>query len=90
MRLAAALYEHAMGARVSRGRPGSLEPIESTTRVRIRRVPPTRVLEGVDVSAYGFRAGQVYELDTRVANVLLAWDYAERADREGRSARQQK
>jgi hypothetical protein len=75
---------------VSGSRPGSLELIESTTRVRIRRVPPTRVLEGVDVSAYGFRAGQVYELDTRVANVLLAWDYAELADRDRGPARRQK
>jgi hypothetical protein len=70
--------------------PAAAADDRATLRVRIRRVPPSRVLEGVDVSAYGFRKGRVYELDTRVANVLLGWDYAELADRDGGSARHHK
>ncbi len=47
-------------------------------RLRIRRVPPSGVLEGVDLRPFSFREGQLYEVDPPVARVLLAWGYAER------------
>ena len=51
-------------------------------RVRISRVPPSRVLEGVDLRDYKLQEGHEYELDTRVAKILVAWNYAEPADRD--------
>ena len=45
-------------------------------RVLLRRVPPSRVLEGVDLRPYAFTKGEVYDLEPRVANVLILWDYA--------------
>jgi ribosomal protein S27AE len=47
-------------------------------RVRIRRLPPSPILEGVDLRPYTFREGRLYELDPPVAKVLLSWGYAER------------
>jgi hypothetical protein len=49
-------------------------------RVRISRVPPSRVLEGVDLRDYRLQEGREYELDPRVAKILVAWNYAEPAD----------
>ncbi len=49
------------------------------TRVRIRRVPPTLVLEGVDLRQRQLRAGQVCDLKPDEALVLLFWGYAEPA-----------
>ena len=45
-------------------------------RVLLRRVPPSRVPEGVDLRPYAFTKGEVYDLEPRVANVLILWDYA--------------
>jgi len=50
-------------------------------RVRIRHVPPSLVLEGVDLRPYSFREGRLYEVDPPVAKVLLSWGYAERQPR---------
>ena len=50
-------------------------------RVRIRRIPPSPVLEGVDLRPYSFREGRLYEVDPPVAKVLLSWGYAERHPR---------
>ena len=48
-------------------------------RVRIRRVPPTLVLEGVDLRGHRLREGHVYDLKIDEAVILLAWGYAEPA-----------
>jgi hypothetical protein len=54
-------------------------------KVRIERVPPTDVLEGIDLRPYQLRKGQVYELERRVGKVLVVWGYArERAAAEGK------
>jgi len=47
-------------------------------KVRILRIPPARTLEGVDLASFHFEQGHTYELDSRVARVLVVWDYAER------------
>jgi hypothetical protein len=46
-------------------------------RVRIVRRPPSRMLEGVDLSTHAFEEGGVYQVDAPVANVLILWEYAE-------------
>jgi hypothetical protein len=46
-------------------------------KVRIRRVPPSHVLEGVDLRPYNFEEGRAYDVDPEVAKVLILWDYAE-------------
>jgi hypothetical protein len=48
----------------------------SLMRMWIRRVPPIRVLEGVDLRPYAFTEGQVYDLEPRVAHVLILRDCA--------------
>jgi hypothetical protein len=55
-------------------------------KVRIRRAPPSRVLEGVDLGPVKFEAGRVYDLEPRVAEVLLVRGYAERVDVEPSSS----
>jgi hypothetical protein len=52
-------------------------PYPASTRVRIRRVPPTGKLEGIDLAAFCFENGRIYDLKRDIANVLLAWKYAE-------------
>ena len=49
-------------------------------KVRIVRVPPARLLEGVDLGPFQFEKGHAYELDSRVARVLVVWEYAERIE----------
>jgi hypothetical protein len=49
-------------------------------RVRILRAPPARILEGVDLGSYRFEPGGTYEIERRVAEVLIVWNYAERLD----------
>jgi hypothetical protein len=46
-------------------------------KVRIRGVPPTSILEGFDLHPYRFQAGQVYNVPSRLAEVLVLWGYAE-------------
>jgi hypothetical protein len=48
-------------------------------RVRIARVPPTQVLEGIDLRPFQFRKGKVYELEPQVGKMLMVWGYAQRA-----------
>jgi hypothetical protein len=55
-------------------------PYAPKTRVRIRRVPPTGKLEGIDLTAYAFKNGMIYDVRPEVATVLLVWGYAEVAD----------
>ena len=47
-------------------------------KVRVLRVPPSRALEGIDLRPYKFQEGTVYDLEPRVAKVLILWKYAER------------
>jgi hypothetical protein len=47
-------------------------------KVRLLRVPPSRALEGIDLRPYKFQQGNVYDLDPRLAKVLILWKYAER------------
>jgi len=58
-------------------------------KVRVLRVPPSRALEGVDLRPYKFQEGHVYDLDPRVAKVLILWKYAEPV-RATRGSREQK
>ena len=44
-------------------------PYPLNTRVRIRRVPPTGKLEGIDLADYRFENGRIYDLNPAVANV---------------------
>jgi hypothetical protein len=46
-------------------------------KVRVLRVPPSRALEGIDLRPFTFREGNVYDLEPRVAKVLILWKYAE-------------
>ena len=55
-------------------------------KIRILRVPPSQVLEGVDLGPYRFDKGHIYELDVRVGTVLVVWGYAERIGEDDRSA----
>ena len=50
-------------------------------RIRIRRVPPTEHLEGIDLRHYGFREGQTFEVGRRLSELLIAWGYAEEEGR---------
>jgi len=47
-------------------------------KVRILRAPPSRLLEGIDLGPQRFEQGHIYDLEPRVARVLVVWDYAER------------
>lgn len=47
--------------------------------IRLKKVPPSDFLEGVDLRPYHFVEGQVYNVSRDVAAVLLAWGYAEHA-----------
>jgi hypothetical protein len=45
--------------------------------VRIVKVPPARFLEGLDLDPYKLRRLEIRELARPVADVLVAWEYAE-------------
>jgi hypothetical protein len=45
--------------------------------VRIVKVPPARFLEGLDLDPYHLRRFEIRELARPVADVLVAWEYAE-------------
>src|SRR5437868_6722407 len=51
------------------------------TRIRIRTVPPSELLEGIDLRHYEFREGQVYEVGPRLGELLVACGYAEQERR---------
>jgi hypothetical protein len=51
--------------------------VASSVRIRIRKAPPGAFLEGFDLRGYNFRVGEVYEVPHYLADVLIAWDYAE-------------
>jgi hypothetical protein len=45
--------------------------------VCIVKVPPARMLEGMDLRPYRLRRAEIRELPRPVSDVLLAWGYAE-------------
>jgi hypothetical protein len=45
--------------------------------VRIVKVPPAGILEGLDLRPYKLRRSEIRELARPVADVLVAWEYAE-------------
>jgi hypothetical protein len=47
------------------------------TKIKMRGVPPTGSLEGFDLTPYHFQAGEVYDVPSRLAEVLVLWGYAE-------------
>jgi hypothetical protein len=47
------------------------------SRIRIKKVPPSGSLEGIDLRPYQFLEGQVYGVSARLAEVLIVWGYAE-------------
>jgi hypothetical protein len=59
-------------------------PMRSQMKVRVLRVPPSRVLEGIDLRPYKLQEGNLYELEPQVAKVLIVWEYAERVSPSGR------
>jgi hypothetical protein len=58
--------------------------MRSQMEVRVLRVPPSRVLEGIDLRPYKLQEGNLYELEPQVAKVLIVWEYAERVHPGGR------
>jgi hypothetical protein len=54
-------------------------------RIRIRSVPPTDSIEGIDLRHYGFCEGHVYEVGLRLAELLIVLGYAEPDRRENRA-----
>jgi len=55
--------------------------MRSQMKVRVLRVPPSRILEGIDLRPYKLQEGNVYELEPQVATVLILWKYAELVNR---------
>ena len=45
-------------------------------RIRICKVPPTESLEGWNLRPFHFREGKVWDVDRRLADILIAWGYA--------------
>jgi len=62
----------------------SFFPMPSQMKVRVLRVPPSRVLEGIDLRPYKLQEGNVYDLEPQVATVLILWKYAEPVNRPRR------
>jgi hypothetical protein len=59
----------------------------SSVTIRIRRVPPTTgFLQQFDLGSYGFREARAYRVPRAVAEVLIAWNYAERLEDAGEPA----
>ena len=64
-------------------------PSSGWTRIHVRIVgvpPSTADFEGFDLRPYQLQPGASYELDHRLAEVLMAWRYAE-PDRRFKSRR---
>jgi hypothetical protein len=53
----------------------------SQMRVRIVKIPPASRLEGFDLRPFKLRSGETRNLRSPVADVLVAWGYAERVRR---------
>ena len=46
-------------------------------RVRIVKVPPAYVLEGLDLRPYRLKPAETRDLRSPVADILVAWGYAQ-------------
>lgn len=58
----------------------------SLSAICIRQAPPTTgYLERFDLGSYAFREGHVYRVPRRVAEVLIAWNYAVPVEDAGES-----
>ena len=51
-------------------------------RIRICKVPPTESLEGWNLRPFHFGEGQVWDVDRRLADILIAWGYAQAAQHD--------
>jgi hypothetical protein len=51
-------------------------------RIRIRRVPPTDSMEGIDLRHYGFCEGHAYDVGLCLGELLVVLGYAEPELRE--------
>lgn len=54
-----------------------LLPHDADMLVRITKVPPAGILEGLDLRPFKLRRSEIRELARPVADVLVAWEYAE-------------
>ncbi len=54
-----------------------LHPVAISMLVCIVKVPPARMLEGLDLTPYRLRRSEIRELPRPLADVLMAWGYAE-------------
>jgi len=52
--------------------------------VRIVKVPPSSMLEGLDLRPLKLRRGETRNLKTPIADVLISWGYAAKAVRAAR------
>jgi hypothetical protein len=46
-------------------------------KIRIRKLPPSGNLEGFDLHPHAFHSGEVYDVPSRLAEILILWGYAE-------------
>jgi hypothetical protein len=51
--------------------------VDASERIRIRKVPPTALLEGIDLRPYAFQEGDVQLVERRLALTLIVWGYAD-------------
>jgi hypothetical protein len=65
----------------------SYVPTPREMKVRVLRVPPSRILEGIDMRPFKLQEGGVYDLESRVAKVLIVWKYAEPVKKAGGTAK---
>jgi hypothetical protein len=54
-------------------------------RVRIVKVPPASVLEGLDLRPFRLKPAETRNLRSPVANILVAWGYAQPIARRARA-----
>ena len=54
-------------------------------RVRILKVPPAFVLEGLDLRPYRLQPAETRNLRSPVADILVAWGYAQPVSRPSRA-----
>ena len=47
-----------------------------TMRLRIVKLPPASVLEGLDLRPFKLKTGETRELPRAIADILTAWGYA--------------
>ncbi len=59
-------------------------------RVRIVKIPPASMLEGLDLRPLKLRAAETRNLRSPVADVLIAWGYAEPVNGSARPTKRPK